>query len=152
MRQRGARGKGRDERWRGWSCLRLHIKMNLMNALTIPFSVQSECQPNTDAVADAKADIEGCGGGSGWCGEDVGWKGAKHFCNFWPTVFFYRCFFRFWELLLVTVSSCLTQHPLPPSPLLPPSASANNSTARQKCMGVAVAVPGRELGRAKSEI
>lgn len=46
--------------------------MNLMNALTIPFSVQSECQPNTDAVADAKADMEGCGEGSGWCGEDVG--------------------------------------------------------------------------------
>lgn len=42
--------------------------MNLMNALTIPFSVQSECQPNTDAVADAKADIEGVVGGVGGVG------------------------------------------------------------------------------------
>lgn len=44
-----------------------------MNALTIPFSVQSECQPNTDAVADAQAgmvDVRRVWVGEG--GEEVG--------------------------------------------------------------------------------
>lgn len=42
--------------------------MNLMNALTIPFSVQSEWQPNIDAVADAKAGMGGVVGGVGGVG------------------------------------------------------------------------------------